>query len=80
MVAYCKEPRRERQIVAAERRAKDYRLLVVDEKQPLLEVMSSFLTTLGYIVDAAANDSEAQRLKMLEAHKARTQPKTAPDE
>ena len=38
------------------------RLLVVDEKEPLLEVISSFLTTLGHIVGTASNNSVAHRL------------------
>ena len=38
------------------------RLLVVDRKEPLLEVISTYLGGLGYEVDSASSDTRAQAL------------------
>lgn len=43
---------------------KDYRILVVDDEIPVLEVMSEMLATTGWQVDAVSSGTEAlQRIK-----------------
>ena len=45
-------------------RARDYRILVVDDELPVLEVMMEMLSTAGWKVDAMANGTEAlQRVR-----------------